>query len=66
MARSNIQSDRFVGDNLKRGTIPANVHFETEAERIAELTANANSLPPDSTARQTIIEVLRRDYGVNL
>ena len=29
-------------------------------------TARAKSLPPESTSRANLIEVLRRDYGVTL
>ena len=64
MTRGSTQSDRYAGDSLTRGTIPANVHFEPEQERIAELTAKRDALPMDSTARAIIIETLRRDYAI--
>jgi hypothetical protein len=63
MAGSNIQKDMHDGQH-RRGTIPASVHFETEEERIAELTAKRDALPPGSTARQIICDCLLRDYDI--
>lgn len=62
MTRSNIQRDVHSGG--KRGTIPQNVYFETQADRIASLTRMVNNLPRDSSKRAILIETLRRDYDV--
>lgn len=60
------QRDRYSGDSVTRGAIPQSARIETEADRIAELTRRANTLPPESTSRQNIINVLRRDYGITV
>lgn len=58
--KGSTQMDAYVerGGLGTRGTVPDSVHFQTDAERLAELKARAASYPPESTARQQLEQVI--------